>query len=137
MSPTALTLRYLRRSGYLAEIVERWIPGANIRKDLFSVGDIMAATVDLPPLLVQCTSLSNVSARLAKARACPGLAVWLKTGHARFWIIGWAKVGGAWCPKVIELSGADMDAAVLSRPPRRGRSRKHEPADLFAGMTDA
>jgi hypothetical protein len=35
MTPTALTLRYPRRAGYQADVVERWlpIPGKSIRKD--------------------------------------------------------------------------------------------------------
>ena len=62
MTPTAFTLRYLRRSGYLAEVVERWIPGANIRKDLFGIIDLVAITVDEPILGIQATSLTNACA---------------------------------------------------------------------------
>ncbi len=132
MTPTALTMRYLRRAGYLPDIVERWIPGANIRKDLFGIGDLLAVTVNEPPLLVQCTSLTNVSARIAKARQCPGLAIWLMTG-SRFQVIGWAKVRGEWHSKIVELKGPDMAPDVLARPPRRRRSR-YQAGDLFADL---
>ncbi len=132
MTPTALTMRYLRCAGYLVDVCERWIPihGKDIRKDLFGIGDLVAITPDEPPLLVQCTSMSNVSARIAKARHCPGLAIWLRTG-SRFQVIGWMKRAGQWCPKIIELQGADMDAMVLCRPPRRSRDR-HRQGDLFS-----
>lgn len=134
MSPTSLTLRYLRRTGFFAEVCERWIPRANVRRDLFGIGDILAVTPDAPPLLVQCTSLANVSARIAKARNCPGLAIWLRTG-SRFEVFGWALRQGRWVPKIVELKGEDLDATVLSQPPsRRGRSRQRQ-ADLFSGLT--
>ena len=64
-SPTQLSLKMLRDDGWLADVTERWIPGANIRKDLFGFGDIMA----LKPnqiLMVQTTTASNMSARINK-----------------------------------------------------------------------
>jgi hypothetical protein len=134
MTPTARTMQYLRRWGYLVDVVERWIPRANVRRDLFGIGDLLAVTMDEPPLLVQCTSLANVSARVAKAQTCQGLAVWLRTG-SRFQVFGWAKGrGGLWHPKIVELKGADMAPDVLSRPPPRSRSRYRQGADLFAGI---
>jgi ribosome assembly protein YihI (activator of Der GTPase) len=39
-SPTQLSLEKLRADGYLAEVVERFVPGANIRKDLWGWVDI-------------------------------------------------------------------------------------------------
>jgi hypothetical protein len=132
MTPTGLTLRYLRRNGYLCDVAERWIPGAGIRRDLFGIIDLLAIGIDEPVLGIQCTSLANVSSRLKKAQHCPALAVWLRTG-ARFQVIGWAKRRGRWLPKIVELKGADMAATVLSRPPRRRRDR-HQQADLFQGM---
>jgi hypothetical protein len=136
VTPTALTLRHLCRAGYLAEVVERWLPirGKNIRTDLFGIGDLLALTVGEPPLLVQATTLVNLSARVTKARASAGLAVWLRTG-SRFEVFGWRKdrATGRWVVKIVELRGEEMEAAVLSRPPRRRRARL-VPADLFAGL---
>lgn len=65
MSPTELTLRHLRRAGYLAEVTERWIPMARKRKDLFGVVDVLALQGP-QTLAVQTTSASNVSARVQK-----------------------------------------------------------------------
>jgi hypothetical protein len=87
MTPTALTMRYMRRSGYLVDVAERWVPRANVRRDLFGIIDLIAITIGEPVLAVQCTSLSHVSARLKKARQSPALAVWLKTG-SRFQVFG-------------------------------------------------
>jgi hypothetical protein len=130
MTPTARTLDYLRKSGFCAEPVERWIPEANVRRDLFHCIDIIACTLDEPILAVQCTSLSNVSSRVAKAKTCPELAVWLKSGHGRFWVRGWANFAGKWTPKIVELAWPNMAPDVLSRPPRRSRDR-HRQADMF------
>lgn len=129
-SPTALTLAYLRRTGHLVEVVERWIPGVNVRKDLFGIIDVLALSVDGPILGVQATTLSNLPARVAKACKCPALALWLK--WAKFQAIGWSKYAGQWVPKIVELQGTDLVPYVLSRPPRRSRSR-HRQRDLFEG----
>ena len=136
MSPTALTLRHLRAAGYLADVCERWIAQAGIRKDLFGIIDLIGITPDSPVLAVQATSLANVSARVAKARSLPALAVWLRTG-AKFQVFGWTKRGGKWHPRIVELSGPDLDADVLARPPRRPRKPTLEPGDLFMGLEAA
>jgi hypothetical protein len=118
-SPTALTMKYLRRSGYLVDVAERWIPGANIRRDLFHVIDLVAIIPDEPILAVQATSLTNVSARIAKAQASGELAVWLKTGHARFQVFGWARHGKQWLPKIVELLAEDLAPVVVVTHPTR------------------
>jgi hypothetical protein len=69
MSPTQLSLAWLKKEGYLAEVVEKWIPGANIRKDLWGWCDIVAIR-DGETVAVQCTSWDNISSgakRLRKA----------------------------------------------------------------------
>jgi hypothetical protein len=58
------TLNLLRRSGYTAEICERWIPGTGVRRDLFHVGDLFAVHAARRELwLVQACTLSNLAAR--------------------------------------------------------------------------
>jgi hypothetical protein len=64
----------------LAAVCERWIAQAGIREDLFVCTDLIAVKVGEPILAVQETSVDNVSARLAKARALPGLKAWLPAG---------------------------------------------------------
>jgi hypothetical protein len=64
-SPTQLSLAKLREEGYIVDVVERWIPGANIRKDLYGFIDIIALK-GKETLVVQTTSASNLSARCKK-----------------------------------------------------------------------
>ena len=64
-SPTQLSLAKLREEGYLVDVVERWIPGANIRKDLYGFIDIIALK-GKETLAVQTTSAGNMSARCKK-----------------------------------------------------------------------
>jgi hypothetical protein len=71
----------LRRSGYIAAPVERWIAQAGVRKDLWSFADVIAAhAVCRGILLVQATTLGNLSSRLKRSRACPVLGDWLAAG---------------------------------------------------------
>jgi hypothetical protein len=48
LSPTELSLRHLRERGYDCDVVERWIPGANIRRDMIGIIDIVAWKPDVP-----------------------------------------------------------------------------------------
>ena len=82
MTPTARSLTLLRSTGHIAGVVERWLPQVNRRSDLFGFADLLAVhRVVSGVLLVQATSLSNVSARLTKAKGKPELAVWLRAGQ--------------------------------------------------------
>ena len=93
-SPTQLTLRHLRAEGYTAEIVERWIPGANIRRDLFGFVDVLAIR-GTETLAVQTTSVGNVSHRIAKIADSPLIGAVREAG----WTVrvhGWAKKSGKW-----------------------------------------
>src|ERR1700734_1582901 len=123
-SPTALTMKYLRKRGFLVDIAERWIPGANIRRDLFHVIDLVAIAPDEPILAVQCTSLANVPARVNKARASAELAVWLKTGHSRFQIFGWLRRAGKWEVKIVELRANEIEPVVVRRIPKKQRQSR-------------
>src|SRR5690554_5925617 len=92
-SPTQRSLQALRKAGYTAETVEKWIPGANIRRDLFGFLDILAIR-DGDIVGVQATTASNLAARVAKAEA---LATYeLVCGVMRVEFHGWKKVGRRW-----------------------------------------
>jgi hypothetical protein len=88
-TPTARALARLRELGYLADVVERRLPRCFITRDLFGCIDVVAVRPG-EVLGVQCTSASNLAARLARARGAPGLRDWLAAG-ARFGVWGWAK----------------------------------------------
>lgn len=120
MSPTGRSLNLLRRSGYLAETVERWLPRINVRRDLFHFADVIAChAVREEIVLVQATSISNIAARLAKAQGRPELRTWLAAG-GRFLVMGWDgnKV------KQLEVRPEDLAAVVVEQPRRRGRERQ-------------
>jgi len=64
-SPTQLSLKLLREQGWLVDVVEKWIPGANIRKDLYGFGDLLCIK-GKDTLIVQTTTASNMLARINK-----------------------------------------------------------------------
>lgn len=89
-SPTQRALRELRGRGWTAQVVEKWIPQAKRRVDLFGCIDIVALD-GLPGVLgVQVTDSSNVSKRVAKAKEEERIARWLMAGN-RFEVWGYAK----------------------------------------------
>jgi hypothetical protein len=102
MTPTQRTLKKLRDDGWMAEVVERWVPGANIRKDLFGWIDIMALR-DGQTLAVQCTSYSNMSARVKKIEESETIAEVRKAGWS-VWVIGWRKVNNRWTDRTVDCS---------------------------------
>jgi hypothetical protein len=61
---------------------ERFIPGANIRKDLFGVFDLVAIHPAATGVLgVQVTSRANAASRREKMRASKLMALWLECGN--------------------------------------------------------
>ena len=89
-SPTARTLRECRDRGWVAEVVERWIPyyiengeqsKRGVRKDLFGFIDIVALTPN-GILAIQACANSSLSKRVDKIRyECNEVALlWLDSG---------------------------------------------------------
>lgn len=115
MSPTARSLAYLKKQGWTVDVVERWIPGANVRRDLYGFGDLLAlrlreikqpgmAPWDHPEILiVQTTSYSNMSARIRKITDSEHIALVRKCG-IMVWVMGWRKVGRRWQVEVEDMS---------------------------------
>jgi hypothetical protein len=92
----ARILRLLRRSGHVTAVVERWIPHANRRRDLFGVADVLA----IHPVrreVVQVTTADHLANRLAKVQAAVELPGLLAAGCG-VQLHGWRRpaVGGAW-----------------------------------------
>jgi len=81
MSPTQRSLKYMRDKGYLCDVVEKWIPGANIRKDLYGFADVLCVKNttfrdgEPPIVVVQSTSHSNISARVKKIMESQNLPI--------------------------------------------------------------
>jgi hypothetical protein len=91
MSPTARSLQHLRALGYKAQVVEKTIPRTFIKKDLFGA-DIVALKACTPLLVIQCTSGSNVAARITKLQESGFDTLWKSVG-AMIEVWGWAKQG--------------------------------------------
>jgi hypothetical protein len=119
MTPTARTLAYLRAAGFQCAVVERWLPHANVRSDLWHFADVIAChPAEKVILLVQTTTAGHLAHRLAKAKSRPELQDWLAAG-GRFVLHGWR-----WAVKVIKVRGEDLEVVTLAAPPRRKRQRK-------------
>lgn len=102
-SPTARSLEHLRKAGYKADVVERWIPGANIRRDLFGFIDILAIR-DAEVLGVQSTSGDNVAARVSKIADHDNVGAVRKAG-IRIVVHGWRKnAAGRWVLREVDCS---------------------------------
>ena len=101
-SPTARTLEELKRLGFTAGVVERFVSFTKKRIDLFGCIDIIAVRDGCGIIGVQATSGSNHSAHRHKAIAEPQLVEWLNAG-GRYEIWSWAKQGGRGKRKVWTL----------------------------------
>lgn len=111
MSPTQNSLKYLRETlSCYADVVEKWIPFAKIRKDLFGWIDIVAVRKDRGGVImgIQTTSRSNVSARLLKAKGNQALACWLHCGGT-LEIHGWSKVKNRWTIHRVPITLKDVE----------------------------
>lgn len=103
MTPTQRSLAVLRERGFLAEVVERWVPGANIRKDLFGFVDIVAVDPD-GVLFVQTTSGDHVANRIAKIADHPNLPA-VRAANVRIHVHGWRKsAAGRWVLREEDIS---------------------------------
>lgn len=89
-SPTQRTLDWLRKRGFRAAVVEKWIAQRGVRLDLFNVGDILAFDAD-STVMVQCFSTGwSEHADKVKEHA-DFCAEWIRPGR-EFWFIGWRKL---------------------------------------------
>ncbi len=130
MTPTARTLGYLRRLGFIAAVVETWIPHVDRRRDLFGFADILAAHPrDQIFLLVQTTSLSNLPARVTKVRQAPAAEYWLRAG-GKIECHGWTRRPEGWQVKVVEIEAETMQP-VVTHCPRRRRPSRFQQGTLF------
>jgi hypothetical protein len=113
MSPTARSLKKLRKEGWTASVVEKWIPQVKRRRDCFGF-DVLAArpamrypaTVDGGwaqsggVLGVQATSAANHSSRKAKLLKNAEAANWVAAG-GRLEVWSWRKSSRAQRPQWI------------------------------------
>ena len=87
MSPTQLSLRWLRERGYTAEVVERYSAFDRKRHDLWGFADILAIRRN-EVVAVQTTTAHNVNARIRKIADSPYVGVVREAGigiHVHGW----------------------------------------------------
>jgi len=108
-SPSQRTLNYLRKQGWPhVEVVEKWIPQAKRRKDLFGFCDVLAVHPEWGHLYVQVTTGANVNARLYKIREYSTQVVEnIVLSGASVEIHGWRKIKHGnrhlWEPRIIPV----------------------------------
>jgi hypothetical protein len=108
-SPSQRTIKYLRDRGWPnVAVVEKWIPQARRRKDLFKFCDVLALHPTRGHLYVQATTGAHTRARLYKIREVASQEVEdVIVSGASVEIHGWRqlKVGNRklWKPKIIEV----------------------------------
>lgn len=103
ISPTQNSLKNLRGRGYLVAITEYWGAFDHRRHDLFGFGDLLAVCKD-EVLMVQCTSDSNVSARVHKITNSELVGA-IREAGIRIEVHGWKKnKAGRWEVRIVDLS---------------------------------
>lgn len=103
-SPTARSKALMEGRNYHVEIVERWIPGANIRKDLLGFGDLLCIHRETgDTVIVQTTSASNFSARINKIATHENLGLARKAGWGIL-VHGWRKQKGRYVCREEDVS---------------------------------
>jgi hypothetical protein len=103
MSPTQRTLKHMRDLGYLAAITEHWNSFARIRQDLFGFVDVLCLG-NGETVAVQCTSGSNVSARVTKIAESEATPEMRKAGW-RIVVHGWRRnAQGKWVLREVDCS---------------------------------
>ena len=129
-SPTSLTLDFLRRQGFTVDVAEF----------MDSQGEHQAGPVPLHRHCGHqgrradpCGPGDQPDQRLGPDQQGPGLlelAVWLRTGHARFQVFGWTRRGLEWLPKIVELRADQIEPIVVEKPTRR-RPQRYKQGELF------
>lgn len=103
MTPTERSLKLMRERGYQCHVVEHWNHFTKQRRDLFGFADILCLGWD-EVIVVQTTSLSNVSARIKKITEHENLAPVRKAGIGIL-VHGWGKRAGK---RTVDLREVDL-----------------------------
>jgi hypothetical protein len=95
-SPTKRTLALLRKQGFVAEVVERRVPGCLVSRDLFGIADVLAIHPEqYVVLLIQATTADHFADRLRRVQGQPVLPSLLAAGvRVEIWAGGKGVVDG-------------------------------------------
>ena len=102
LSPTQLTLRELRKRGYITAVVEKWNPHAKIRQDLFGFIDVLGVG-NGETVAVQCTSYSHTSDRVKKITNHENVPE-VRNSNWKIFVHGWRKVKNRWVLREVDVS---------------------------------
>lgn len=91
MTPTQRSKALYLELGYQVEVVERWVPGANVRKDVFGIGDLLAVHPRGRMVLVQTTT-ANIMERVRKLIGNTPASDWMRAG-GEIHFNAWTKTG--------------------------------------------
>lgn len=100
-SPVQNSLKLLKTYAALTDVVERWIPQAKVRRDLFGIIDIVSLC-GTRTCGIQATTYSNVAARVKKIRRSPAYPELCQAG----WVLevhGWRKVKNRWTVRIVKV----------------------------------
>lgn len=116
MSPIQRALKHFRGLDYQCVIVERWIPRAKVRKDIWGA-DILARRGGML-IAVQATDGTSHGKHITKCCENPLVKNWLFTG-TRFFVYSESKKGPRgetkhWIPRVTELVFDGEDRVVAN-----------------------
>lgn len=97
ISLVSRSLAELHKRGGPVDKSERWIPGANIRRDLFNLFDLvwLAMSTDNQAgqiVGIQVTDNHNLAAHMAKIKSNPITKQWIAAGGG-ITVHAWAKMG--------------------------------------------
>lgn len=104
LSPMQRTLRWLEEHGWTCEVVEKWVPGANIRRDLWSC-DVLACHPDNGIALIQVGTGDDFAKHIRKVSDDEGAATFVAAGGAVL-VFGWSTLNRhGWTPRIWSLEG--------------------------------
>lgn len=137
MSPTQRTLALLRGRGFVADVVERWIPGGFVRRDYLNIVDILAITGRDTIGVQSCGEAFSDHWKKMTEEHSGSAKAWLENYSRRLLLIGWRPVkvkrGGVakrYEPRESEVFLFDLKGGEPMRTPakkyeemrRRGRT---------------
>lgn len=105
-TPTQRTLKLLRGEGYIADVAERWIQGAKIRRDLFNFIDIVAVKESI--VGVQTGAYGAHAEKRKKILGLESALAWLHAG-GDILIVTWRKKGRFWHPRQEWITKGEFD----------------------------
>lgn len=98
MTPNQRTITLFKKGEIELQTVERFIPGANVRKDLFGIIDFLCI-INNKILGIQSTGTAFSEHHQKIMIMENNLRLWLSTG-SEFILIGWRKLKGKYKPRI-------------------------------------